>query len=74
MFRTENEALQYNAGMIRTRDFKNCVHLSVVGVSNRISKPWEPYCKKVSFDYLDRNPSNYSGVLKAASSLRIRRP
>jgi hypothetical protein len=59
MFRTENEVRQYNAGMIRIRNFKNCVHLTVIYVSDHISKPWEPCCKRDSFEGLNRNPSNY---------------
>jgi len=55
MFRTPNEAHQYIAEMIQSRDFKNCVHLTVIDVSDYSSKPWVPHCQKDSFC----RPKNY---------------
>ena len=55
MFRTLNEAHQYIAEMIRSGDFKNCVHLTVIDASDYDSKPWEPYCQKHSLC----RPKNY---------------
>jgi hypothetical protein len=59
MFKKRNEAEGYIEKMIRSGDFKDCVHLGTLELDEYTSKPWEPYCRKDNFERRNRNQFPY---------------
>ena len=55
MSETQNEVWVLIHKGINEGVFKNCVHLTVIDVSDYSSKPWVPHCQKDSFC----RPKNY---------------